>query len=388
MPQDRFIAEILAQPAALRRAGAAIAGQTAALEALAAIGPRGEGADRGPGGIDRGPGGPDRGPGGTGDIDGPVRAGSGASLVILTAMGGSLEACRAILPALAAAGVTAVEIETAELVNARRGLLAPADLVVLVSQSGHSAEALRLAGGLRDGGGPALCVVTNEVPNPVGDCAAVALATRAGPEEAPSTGSFTTSLLALDAVAAVLGGRSPAEAGRDAALEGAAAAAAVEALLGDHEPLAGAWRGWLGECRDLFVLGRGVAAGAAGMGALILKEATAVHAEAMSGAAFRHGPLEQAGPGTAVAIVALDEATLAFDAGLAVDLLGAGSPVAWIGPAGSAPPGTFACAVPGLPGAVVVAPAVVPFQLLAWRMARERGAPGEFLRAGKVTTKE
>ncbi len=136
------------------------------------------------------------------------------------------------------------------------------------------------------------------------------------------------------------------------------------------------------------MLGRGTAAAAAGMGALILKESSTVHAEAMSGASFRHGPLEQAGPETAVALVSLDPSTAAFDAGLAADLLAAGSPVAWLGPAGSAPPGTFASPVREIPGPAANAPAVVPFQLLAWRLSGERGAAGLFRHAGKVTTKE
>jgi glucosamine--fructose-6-phosphate aminotransferase (isomerizing) len=354
---DRFIQEILGQPAAMRRAGRAIDQQAAGLAPLAAS-------------------------------IAPARSMRRPPMVLLTGMGGSLEACRAVLPELAAGGVMAFEVETAELVHARRRLLPAGDLVVLVSQSGRSVEALRLAAAIRDAGGPALCVLTNEIPNPLADLATTVLATRAGPEEAPSTASFTTSLLALAAVAAVLRGIDPAQAARDAARVGAASADAMETLLEGHEALAGAWRTWLGSRRSLLVLGRGVAAGAAGMGALLFKESTTVHTEAMSGAAFRHGPFEQAGPKTAVAIVALDPATTAFDAGLAADVLAAGSPVAWVGPAGTAPPGTFSCAVPVLPGPVAIAPAMVPFQLLAWRLSRERGTAGMFRHAGKVTTKE
>ena len=124
------------------------------------------------------------------------------------------------------------------------------------------------------------------------------------------------------------------------------------------------------------------------MGALLFKEATVIHAEAMSGATFRHGPLEQAGPGAAAVIVALDDATDALDADLARDLVAAGSPVAWIGRPGSAPAGCTAIDVRGSAGPLLAIPAVVPLQLLAWRLALERGDPGTFRRAGKVTTKE
>ena len=334
-------------------------------------------------------------------------------------MGGSLDGCRAILPLLPAGGVAAFAIETAELVHARRGLLALADVVVLVSQSGRSAEALRLADvlgeadadaignapairgadaiGSADARGlasregtarPVLCLVTNLAPNPAAVRTAIVLETRAGHEVAPSTMSYTASIVTLGAVAAVLGRVDPGVAAAEAAAVAEAAARAVEALLVDHAAIAQEWRAWLGARRTLFVLGRGRAASVAGMSALLFKEATLVHAEAMSGPTFRHGPLEQAGPDAAVAIVALDPGTTALDAELATDMLDAGSPVAWIGPPGTAPARVLACPVSPLAGPAAVIPAAVPLQLLAWRLARERGTPGAFRVGGKVTTKE
>jgi hypothetical protein len=89
-----------------------------------------------------------------------------------------------------------------------------------------------------------------------------------------------------------------------------------------------------------------------------------------------------------VVLVALDSATTGFDADLARDLVAAGSPVGWIGPPGSAPAGTFAHEIADLPAPQGAIPAVVPLQLFAWRLARERAEPGVFARAGKVTTKE
>jgi glucosamine--fructose-6-phosphate aminotransferase (isomerizing) len=357
MASDRFLAEILGQPAALRRAGAVLAEQRDALAGLAGVAAA-------------------------------VRAAGRVPLVLATGMGGSLNACRAVVPVLVASGLAAFEVETAELVNTRRGLLERADLVILVSQSGRSAEALRLAALLDAPGGPALCAVTNLGPSPLGERAGIVLETRAGPEESPSTASFTTCLVALGAIAATLAGEPIDAVLSRAAAAADGAAAAVAEQLHDHEERARALRAWLGPRPHLFVLGRGAAGAAAGMGALLLKEATAIHAESMSGAEFRHGPLELAGPGIAAAIVALEPGTIAFDAELAADLRVAGSPVAWVGPAGSAPPGTFACAVATLDAPAGVAPAVVPFQLLAQRLAGEREAAGTFRWAGKVTTKE
>ena len=48
--------------------------------------------------------------------------------------------------------------------------------------------------------------------------------------------------------------------------------------------------------RHLFLTGRGSSLSAVGTGALIIKEAARVHAEGMSSAAFRHGPIEMLRP--------------------------------------------------------------------------------------------
>jgi hypothetical protein len=48
----------------------------------------------------------------------------------------------------------------------------------------------------------------------------------------------------------------------------------------------------------------------------------------------------------------------------------------------------LACPVSPLAGPAAVIAAAVPLQMLAWRLARERGTPGAFLVGGKVTTKE
>ena len=167
------------------------------------------------------------------------------------------------------------------------------------------------------------------------------------------------------------------------------AAREVERQLGGHEERAAALRAWLGDRRDLYVLGRGVAACAARMGALLFKEATDVHAEAMSGATFRHGPLEQAGPGhggrhrrprrpAPMGWMPISRWTSSRRARR------------WRGSAGpgARPRAVTAIDVRGQAGPLLAIPAVVPLQLLAWRLALERGDPGSFRRAGKVTTKE
>ena len=67
------------------------------------------------------------------------------------------------------------------------------------------------------------------------------------------------------------------------------------------------------------------------MAALLLKEAARFPAESFEAGQFRHGPLELAGPGLAVAILATEPATRALDQQLATDLAGTGAAVLLIG---------------------------------------------------------
>ena len=61
---------------------------------------------------------------------------------------------------------------------------------------------------------------------------------------------------------------------------------------------------------SVFVTGRGDSQATADTGGLILKESTRQHAEGMSAAAFRHGPLEMAGKNVLVLIIEGYETTV------------------------------------------------------------------------------
>ena len=125
------------------------------------------------------------------------------------------------------------------------------------------------------------------------------------------------------------------------------------------------------------------------MGALLLKEAARFPAESFEAGQFRHGPLELAGPGLAVAILAMEPATRALDQQLATDLAGAGAAVLVIGPYGSSSQAVEAVDVAEVDRVLAPTVAVVPLQLLSWRLAVQRGLdPGALTIATKVTTHE
>lgn len=349
---DRFRQEIAGQPFALRAAGRSLTDQSAALAKV-----------WGAGGRER--------------------------TIVFTGMGGSYDVCYAPVTILAEAAVPTSMVGAAELLHFRKPALGPDDLVVAVSQSGESAEVVRLARDEWPHGRPTFVSVTNGVTNQLAAGADITLDTHAGTELGPSTTTFGAALVVLAALADVLTGRTPDEAVMRARRESERAAACLEDLLDDADGLADRLRSWLADRSSMALLGRGTARAAAEMGSLLLKEAARFPAESIEGGQFRHGPLELAGPGLAVAIVATEASTRALDARLGSELADSGAAVLFVGPAEATPVGAEVVAIGEVDRALSPAVAVVPLQLLAWRLAVEAGRdPGMLSIASKVTTDE
>jgi glucosamine--fructose-6-phosphate aminotransferase (isomerizing) len=273
-------------------------------------------------------------------------------------------------------------VDAAELLHFRLPGVPPEAIVVCVSQSGRSAETLRVAERLAERRPRPLVVsVTNGRANPLAALADVSLDTRAGTETGPSTMTFAGSLVVMAALTAALGGP-----GGDGA---AAAAAALTSLLDDAAATAGDLADRLGGRPSFALLARGGARAAAEMGALTLKEAARVPAEAAQAAQFRHGPLELAGAGLAAIVFATEERTRELDRGLAAELAAAGASVVCVEPGGDPPRGCHGIAIGDLEPGVAPAVAIAPAQLVSWELARRGGLdPGAYTLASKVTTRE
>ena len=335
---DRFVAEIAEQPQALRRAGRGLVEQSGQLARLR-------------------------------------EAVASSRSILFTGMGSSYDACYPIVTALAGQGRPCSMLDTAELLHFRMPLLKPDSLLVCVSQSGESAELVRLIDRLPAGGRPTIAAVTNGSANTLAAAADIALDTCAGEELGPSTMTFVGAMAVLEA----LTGDPPLE---RAALE-------MERLLADPDGAADHLSAWIDGRPTLALVGRGSARAAAEMGALTLKEAARFPAESMQAAQFRHGPLELAGPHLAVLVIATEPDTRPLELKLAGELAAAGAAVLVVSQDGDCPEGAEAIPVGPLSGGLAAAAATVPAQLLAWRLARCRGlTPGEFAIAGKVTTRE
>lgn len=342
------MAEIAGQPEAIRRAAAAAADQSERIGALAAERSR-------------------------------------RPRVVLTGMGSSYDACYPAATRLAASGVLATMVDAAELLHFRLDALDAGTLLVCVSQSGESAETVRLVRELRArGDGPAVAAVTNGGSSALAQLADWNLDTRAGEEHGPSTMTFAATLVMMSAVAAALAGHAS-----TVVADAETAAVGVERLLHDPQADAQALAAWLGERPVLALLGRGESRAAAEMGALTLKEAARFPAESLQAAQFRHGPLELAGPELAAIVHASERPTRELDLGLAEELVASGAAVLVIGPGGAAPTGAMGIATGEVTGGLASAVEIVPVQLLSWALARSRGLePGTYTIASKVTTHE
>jgi glutamine---fructose-6-phosphate transaminase (isomerizing) len=334
---DRFVEEIVGQPEAVRRAEAALTRQADGLSRLRRA------------------------------IDHPEP-------VIFTGMGSSYDACYPAVTTLAGRGVACWMLDTAELLHFRMAALKRAGVLALVSQSGESAELVKLVERL-PAERPLIAAVTNGSANTLARAADIALDTGAGEEHGPSTMTFAGALAVLDALV----GDPPFE---RAALE-------MERLVAEPEATADRLCAWIDGRPTLALVGRGSARAAAEMGALTLKEAARFPAESLQAAQFRHGPLELAGPHLAVIVIATEPRTRDLELGLAGELAAAGAAVLVVSQDGEAPDGCESVAVGPLDNGLAAAAATIPVQLLAWRLARSRGlTPGEFAIAGKVTTRE
>lgn len=349
---DPLIAEISGQPSALRRAARGLWEQRGLLTRI----PR-------------------------------ARAGVQVSF---TGMGGSYAACYAPVTALGGAGICALMVDSAELLYFRRQGISPDGLLVAVSQSGESAEVVRLIEELdREERRPFIVSVCNGLQNSLSKLSNVSLDSHAGPEQGPSTMTFAAALAVLAAVCHVIAGKSPEEAIETISAHAETAASSIESLLTFGDNRAERIRSWLAGRTILTLLSRGGGRAAAEMAALTLKEAARFPAEAMESAQFRHGPLELVGTDAAVVIISTEPATRHLDARLATELSASGVQVLRIVAQEAEQDGVQNISVGGIDRLLAPAAALVPLQFLAWRLALDRGLkPGTYARASKVTMRE
>jgi glutamine---fructose-6-phosphate transaminase (isomerizing) len=299
--------------------------------------------------------------------------------VVLTGMGASFHALHPLSLELISHGFTAVIVETSELVHYQSRLFDPKTLIVAVSQSGQSAEMVRLAQTNRKR--CAVIAITNTPNSPLAKHADAVVLTRAGHEFSVSCKTYVTALLALKWLGDVLCERDLRRTGRE--LKHACPAAA--AYLADWKDYVRFLAETLAGVRHLFLVGRGASLASAGTGALIVKESAHVPAEGLSSAAFRHGPIEMLGKETFVLVFAGDTKTRDLNERLLLDirrrdgrseLVGELAPLSW-------------CRIAERTPSLRQILEILPVQMITLALAAQAGRePGRFDFTSKVTTTE
>ncbi len=299
--------------------------------------------------------------------------------LVVTGMGSSFFGLHPLALEAAAHDWSPMLIETSELVHFYPKVLSRSALVVAVSQSGQSAETLRLL--QQNANGQAVIGVTNTAESPLAKQADIAIISSAGSEYSVSCKTYVAGLLALSVLSAALCGDDVEQ--RFADLEGAADAAAsyLRDWSAHVEQLIEAVRG----VRRLFLVGRGASLAAVGTGGLIIKESAHFHAEGMSSAAFRHGPFEMLSPETMVVVFEGDQPARLLNQRLASEIRACGARSLLFGI--NSP--QSACRTPDAGNPVRPVMEILPVQMMTLALAAIDGRQaGEFDRATKITVVE
>jgi len=302
-----------------------------------------------------------------------LRAVRTAERIVLTGMGASLHALYPTYLRLLRAGLPVWLVETAELLGPAGALVTPRTALWITSQSGGTIEAVALLERM-PARPAAVLALTNAADSELAAAADAVVLLQCGPERTVSTRSYMNTL----AAAAMM----------EAEMVGTPSVPSLGTVPGALEDFLAGWRrhvdrmGWAVPDGPLFALGRHASLAAAYTGALIVKEAAAHAVEPLSAPQFRHGPLEMAGPGVTVLLLAGDAEARPLNERLREDLSGFGTNVVWLDPRDPDSP------VPRLDDDLLRPFAeIVPFQALSVALGLRAGRePGRFRKIGKVTT--
>jgi glutamine---fructose-6-phosphate transaminase (isomerizing) len=183
--------------------------------------------------------------------------------------------------------------ELASEVRYRSPVFRPDDLVVVVSQSGETADTLAALKSARAGGAKVLAIA-NVLDSAIPRASDGTLYTHAGPEiGVASTKCFTAQLAAILLLAVHIGrcrGTLSHDRGRAILQSLVEVSGAMRSVLEDAPKILAIARLYH-TSRDMLFLGRGLSYPICLEGALKLKEISYIHAEAYAGGEMKHGPI-------------------------------------------------------------------------------------------------
>ena len=253
-------------------------------------------------------------------------------------------------------------------------------LVVLITQSGETADTLGAAREARKRGNKTLAIA-NVVDSAITREVDHVIYTRAGPEiGVAATKTFVTQLIALYLLAMELGVQNKslaAQARRSMIGSLRNLPRAVQDVLNQAmliEALANKYAG----ARDMFFIGRSINYPVALEGALKTKEISYVHGEGFPAGEMKHGPLALLSKDSPVVAIAIKDHTYDKMLGNMSEVSARGSPVIAIGYEGDTELARYADDVVWIreiPPVLSPVPVIVVLQLWAYYIAKARGCP-------------
>ena len=304
--------------------------------------------------------------------------------IVLSGMGASCFACTPLYYRLAQRGVQVTSVETSELLYFLPALLEEDTATVLVSRSGESVEAVKLLPTLKRQKSAVVGIVN--VPGSVLSLEA---------DETIVMGSPVDQLVAIQTYTATLVTLALLEAAMFDELDQARidlqkTTELLSPLIPECVENSEGWREFLENDGPVYLLGRGPALGAVFEGVLLMHEVAKSPAVGISGAQFRHGPVEVVDSRFRAILIGTQPVTAPWDIALAKDLAKMGGQARWIGPVAEGAGIEPLLAWPeGVPARFAPVIETIPLQMAAYRKAEIRGVtPGDFRWAPLVTTSE
>ena len=271
-----------------------------------------------------------------------------------------------------------VEVDVASEFRYKEPLITEKTLIIVVSQSGETADTLAV---LRDGKkqGARVLAITNVVGSSVSREAHDVIYTLAGPEIAvASTKAYVTQLVAfyiLGLYFASLKETVSEEYVEEIKKELLAIPEKIEVVLENQEGVK-KYAAENYEQRDIYFLGRGVDYAVALEGSLKLKEISYIHCDAYAGGELKHGPIALIDKGTAVITLLTQEALKDKMVSNVREVSTRGGNIFAIANQGDEIAKTVAEEVVYIPKTVdLLTPlvSVVPLQLLSYYVAKNKG---------------
>jgi glucosamine--fructose-6-phosphate aminotransferase (isomerizing) len=305
--------------------------------------------------------------------------------ILFTGMGSSHDACYGASIYLNQRGYKTAVYSASQLLHYESRLIQERTLLVLVSQSGESAEIVHLIAEL-----PPACqvvAITNDPQSTLGRRGNYTFVLNVAPEESISTRTYGATLILLNLIAKRIAGTLD----ESALKQIGDSLASMGRVVADHQILQKRLADFLGMPPYLALLGRGFSYSTIFAGGLFIKEVAKFPSLSLDSAEFRHGPLEMADSDCHAIILAPEGPTFELQYKLAIDIINKGGKVVFITNREivAAPERLLLIELELADELLMPIVDIVPIQLIANHLAETKGLEaGKFRWSSKITAIE